>query len=335
MFPPLPPPSVADPLTAAVNCRLCPRDCQQVARADGSCPVCICNGVALTDCGPAPAECSEGCQVERGIDGCLRCSCRHRDASLCPPVDACPEECQQLIGGSGCLECVCELPDPVCPPIQCPDDCRMVEQESGCPSCRCDPPGICPPIPECIRGCLDRDQENQCFFCNCTAPPSQPPAGRPDPPTFIVFPTDEPRPSTSIVVNEPTSPERQPSIGGTVLSVGSRRHPFDRKNVAAQCPKRPFTCPEGCRIGITPHGCRECYCGANALMCPFVEPCPSLCHVIDTGNGCCRCQCLRRPVVPKPRPWKIFRSPIPPPPSFHGPPEPWRDSIPPFGVPRP
>ncbi|XP_050707972.1 uncharacterized protein LOC126993158 [Eriocheir sinensis] len=283
----------AAPPTSAEECRLCPRGCHRVPRADGSCPVCICDGVALTE-GPSAAAWNVP-----AVTVTPRCA---------PPVGACPEACQQLVGGSGCPECVCDVPKPVCPFIQCPEDCRIVEQEGGCPSCRCDPPGICPAIPECLRGCIDHDEESECFTCNCTTPPSPPNVGKSDPPTFILFP--DKRPTTSIVVNDPLTP------------VGSGHPSSDREYPASQCPKQPFTCPADCRVGITPQGCRECHCGDNAQMCPGVEPCLSRCHIIDTRNGCCTCQCHRMPVKPRPILWKIFRSTFLEP-AFNRPQGPW------------
>lgn len=273
-------------------------------RADGTCPVCICDGVALTDCGAAPSKCSEGCEVERGTHGCLECSCRRRDAALCPPLDTCPEACQQLTGDSGCPECICDVPKPVCPFIQCPEDCRIVEQEGGCISCRCDPPGICPAIPECLRGCINQDEESECFNCNCTAPPRPPPGERPGSPSFILFPGESPPPSIVKSIYLPPAGSLHPSS--------------DLKDPAPQCAQQPDTCPADCRVGVTLQGCCECHCGDNALLCPGVEPCPSRCQIIDTGNGCRTCLCLRRTVRPQPLLWRIFRSTFLPP-SFNRP----------------
>ncbi|XP_063843320.1 uncharacterized protein DDB_G0274171-like [Scylla paramamosain] len=265
------------------ECRVCPEGCQTVPRADGSCGVCICDGVALTDC-QVPLECPESCPVERGVEGCLQCSCVGQDA-LCRPLGACPEECQQLVADTGCPECICEEREALCPPLQCPEGCTLEEEEGGCPSCRCNAPRVCPAIPECLRGCIDRDEERDCYFCNCAVEPDQPLEGG----------VAQPQPAA------PALPDQRPPDDGVIEDLPGEFDPVDAEPVEPVEPIRPevdpacgdqrLECAAGCRIGTDANGCRRCYCGTNAMICPGVRRCNSRCQYRSPEDGCCRCQC--------------------------------------------
>lgn len=268
---------------AATECRVCPEGCQTIPRADGSCAVCICDGVALTDC-QVPFECPEVCPVERGAEGCLQCSCAGQDA-LCQPLGACPEECQQLVADTGCPQCICEEREPVCPPLECPEGCTLVEEEGGCPSCRCDPPPVCPAIPECLQGCIDRDEESDCYFCNCAVEPDQPLEGgvvQQQPLAPPALPDQRPDDD----VNEDLPGEFDPVDAEPVDPVEP-----GRPEVELVCGDQRLECAANCRIGTDANGCRRCYCGADAMLCPGVRRCNSRCQYRSPEDGCCRCQC--------------------------------------------
>ncbi|KAG7160705.1 DNA-directed RNA polymerase II subunit RPB1-like 8 [Homarus americanus] len=275
------------------GCRVCQESCVSVPRSDGSCPVCICDGVALADC-PANVtlECAPGCTVGPGPDGCGGCDCPQPDPVVCPALQSCSSDCQTILDDNGCPGCVCSTPKVSCPPVTCHDGCTMDYDEDGCRRCRCDGPGTCPAVPRCLRGCINRDDNSGCFLCNCTLVPKNPVAAFERTPTPFGFEMSpfEPEPPSEF----PLRPEV--SVGAAQPNQNSFAGPGALGGPWPRCRNgQRLRCPPGCRIAVGRHGCRECYCGDDAHICPKVPRCKNLCLFLSPGDRCCKCQCSQRP----------------------------------------
>lgn len=278
---------------------MCPRSCLSVPRSDGSCPVCICDGVALADCPSGEVECPADCSVERGPDGCRGCACPQGER-VCPALPSCPQECQRRIDDNGCPECACDTPQRACPDVTCPEECTVEMGDDGCPSCRCDPPEVCPPIPVCLRGCIELDENGACFFCNCTLV---------DTDAFDSIGGDSipPWPFTGTPFGFPFFDDNYPLVPELFGGRPFGSEPSDRRPVpgsgevegpSPRCrQEQRLRCPPGCRMAVAAHGCRECFCGDDAYLCPGVSSCASRCLFLNPEDRCCRCQCRRGPNI--------------------------------------
>jgi len=159
------------------DCRDCSLNaCISVAKADGSCDGCICNGLLLPDCDALNCTAStpsSSCSEQMDIDGCLECICTEEIQNVCPPIPACPSRCQIQLT-SGCPICTCpdEATERPCPLVSCPASCKETVGPDGCPTCECPPPDtICPQMPACPLGCIDQHEKpayENCLECNCT-----------------------------------------------------------------------------------------------------------------------------------------------------------------------
>ncbi|KAK8742683.1 hypothetical protein OTU49_001623 [Cherax quadricarinatus] len=288
------------------GCQVCPVPCQLLPQPDNSCPVCVCNGVALTDCSKDPVSCPPTCNTKFYVDGC-RCVCPQKDDSVCPSLPSCPKECQQRINGSSCPVCVCKTKQRTCPPITCHKECIVEVDNNGCSRCYCERYEICPLLPACLRKCISVHENSNCFYCNCTVIQNSlhksfnknpfsvwPFRARPFARPFGAMPF-EARPFGVRPFEFDYDYDLNP--------LGSES--FNRYPLAAQgdmlspskgCHYQNF-CPIGCRTALDANGCDQCFCGDDAYLCPGVPSCPSHCLFLSHEDRCYHCACPEHPFV--------------------------------------